>query len=180
MIEPAAEVDRKLCWILSGESKKVPPPYSTSPKISRRFLRRLTEMGFQVTFEESGGLWYCVMFTNSERVASGSAQTRELALARAALNCTRWGTPPPENRRPRTFRSPANPNKGIRVTVVCLGCTAEFTTIKSAKVTPLCNICSWRRLTEERTKTRSAWGASINQFIENEEQKGESHGKDNG
>ncbi len=160
MMESAEELDSRLCWILNGEHRVPPPPYSTSPKVSRRLIRRLKEMDFEVTFEESAGLWYCCLRLNGDRVASGSDNTQELALARAVGNYSRWPSVPPAVRRPRTFRNPARPNRGGRVPVTCQKCGEEFAAIKTAKLTPLCTVCNWRRLTDARMEKRIAWPPS--------------------
>ncbi len=153
---PGIDLDRRVGVVLNGEAKERPPAYSTSPLTASRLLARLGGMGFRVDLEESGGIWYCTMSLANERVSSGSAGTREHALARAVVHCRRWAAPaaPSANAgatiRPRRFILPPRPS--ARQTLSCLDCGEYFTAQRNPKVKPLCNTCSWRRLSRERRK----------------------------
>jgi hypothetical protein len=72
----------------SGET----PTYSTDDSVAQELLARLEKHGITATFEDDTGCWYCVFWAprpgdgTLERLSSGSAETKALAICRAVLN----------------------------------------------------------------------------------------------
>jgi hypothetical protein len=80
-----SEVARRL-----GEDRAPPAGYSTDPAAADRLISRLEESSLLVTWIEATPLWYCTLAISSsgvrERIATGTAATRPLALCRAVVN----------------------------------------------------------------------------------------------
>jgi hypothetical protein len=86
-------LDRRIARLIDGPPKGGEhPPYSTDEAAAGELASRLESQGITSTFERDGDHWYCVIWTPrqgdgvKERIASGSARTRPLAICRAVLN----------------------------------------------------------------------------------------------
>jgi hypothetical protein len=135
------------------------PNYSTDPAAADRLRARLEKSGILVLAEQSDGAWYCTLSVEMgwarERLATGSGETRELALCRAVFNL------PPSVRRavrdpaePLSFEAgaqaatsaaAAQPQPAERAETTepgsCAGCGAPL----GRALSGLCPICSYRR-----------------------------------
>jgi hypothetical protein len=64
--------------------------YSTDLSLADRLLSRLSERAISASFEQVDGVWYCILAADvgsiRQRIASGSAETRPLALCRAIVH----------------------------------------------------------------------------------------------
>ena len=91
--ESGPDLDRRIARRIDGpRSLGEPPPRSTDDSAADALLERLGETGITVTLENDGDFWYCVFRAPRpfdavpERIASGSAPIRPLAICRAVLN----------------------------------------------------------------------------------------------
>jgi hypothetical protein len=79
------EVARRL-----GDEAPPAPPYSTDPTAADQLTARLEGHGISQTCESVQGVWYCTLWIpiagQKERLATGSGETRPLALCRAVVN----------------------------------------------------------------------------------------------
>jgi hypothetical protein len=92
-------LDRRIARLIDGPRKGGDhPPYSTDETAADELASRLEAQGITSTFERDGNHWYCVIWTPrpgdavKERIASGSALTRPLAICRAVLNVPLTGS----------------------------------------------------------------------------------------
>jgi hypothetical protein len=102
VIPPASSgpaLDRRIAKLIDGpRAAGEPPRYSTQEEAAAELLRRLEDCRITASVEEDGGRWYCVFWAPrpgdgvKERVASGSAAGRALAVCRAVLNLQLAGT----------------------------------------------------------------------------------------
>jgi hypothetical protein len=87
--EAGPELNRQVARRL-GENRIPAAGYSTDPAVADRLISRLEESSYFVTWIEAKPLWYCTLAIASsgarERIATGAAATRPLALCRAVLN----------------------------------------------------------------------------------------------
>jgi hypothetical protein len=97
--EPGSALDRQIARQLDGmRHGREPAPYSTDEGAALRLVERLGACGISPEFEQDDEQWYCVFRLAradggaGERVASGSATTRALAICRAVLNLPLTGT----------------------------------------------------------------------------------------
>ncbi|MEO8190998.1 MAG: hypothetical protein ABI682_11710 [Acidobacteriota bacterium] len=144
VLPPGRELDTTLSLLLNGEARRNPPPYSTSPLASDRLLRRLSRQGLSARVEEWGGLWYCTLFQGTSRIASGSGETKPLAVSRAVLGC-RFGIPTPSAgaTSARVDRAMSRAEEGVHS---CQECGSPLNPTKArATLRRLCNVCSWKR-----------------------------------
>jgi hypothetical protein len=69
-----------------------PPQYSTEESQAANLVQRLEAHGITASIEQDADSWYCVFWAprpgdgTKERVASGAAAARPLAICRAVLN----------------------------------------------------------------------------------------------
>jgi hypothetical protein len=91
--DPGPYLDRRIARLIEGpRSAAESPPYSTEETAAQELVVRLDRQGITATFEQDGDYWYCVFWGPragdgvKERVSSGSALTRPLAICRAVLN----------------------------------------------------------------------------------------------
>jgi hypothetical protein len=79
------EVARRL-----GNPANPAPPYSTDASTANLLVRRLEELGLTVTCELEKPVWHCALAAlingARERLATGSAPTRAVAICRAVVN----------------------------------------------------------------------------------------------
>ncbi len=79
------EVTRRL-----GEDRTRAAGYSSDPAATDRLVSRLEENAIFITWMQVKPFWYCTLATSSsgvrERIATGMAETRPLALCRAVVN----------------------------------------------------------------------------------------------
>ena len=149
LLGPGPDLDRQIERKLNGDAKKRTPPYSTSEKAASRLLRRLEMQDMPASVEEVDGNWFCtfwVVFDGiRERLATGSGETRALAIARAVMNA-RLGmgasisspnTAPPT----RWTRSLATSSLETRA---CDGCGADLPGRNRETANRYCTVCSWR------------------------------------
>jgi hypothetical protein len=74
------------------------PRYSTEESPAADLVRRLENQGITAAIEQDADSWYCVFWAprpgdgTKERIASGSAEARPLAVCRAVLNLPLVGT----------------------------------------------------------------------------------------
>jgi hypothetical protein len=92
-------LDQRIARLVDGERKSSDPPfYSTQDFASDDLVTRLRSHGIEAELEQDGDTWYCIFWASlpgdgvRERVASGSADTRALAICRAVLNLPISGT----------------------------------------------------------------------------------------
>ena len=151
MIKAGQDLDRQIERKLNGDAKKKTPPYSTSEKAASRLLRRLEMQEMPCTVEQIDSTWYCttwiVLPKGRERLATGSGETRALAVARAVMNArfgmgaTLSATGEAVSRRVLwATGSPAGP----RATITCEGCGVSLPTRNREAVNRFCTVCSWR------------------------------------
>jgi hypothetical protein len=75
-----------------------PPRYSTEESLAADVLERLENRGITASIEQDADSWYCVFWAprpgdgTNERIATGSAAARPLAVCRAVLNLPLAGT----------------------------------------------------------------------------------------
>lgn len=159
MLEAGPEIDRAIALALYGEARAPVPPYSTSDARALRLASAL-EDGLAMTIEERDAIWYCVWWRapesgRRERIATGSASTKSLAICRSVLNL------PPISRAARSERPksasrfrPLSPDR----TNLCLLCSADLAPGANSTI---CNVCAYdalrvkRKLHEARRATRS-------------------------
>jgi hypothetical protein len=147
------DLDRLIERKLNGDAKKRTPPYSTSEKAASRLLRRLEMQDMPCTVEEIDGVWYCTIWivsgTTRERLATGSGETRALAIARGVLNA-RLGM----DRSLSTTRSEAVSHYHWTAVGVsrevrnCQGCGTPLPTRHREVSNVFCGVCSWRAFRE--------------------------------
>jgi hypothetical protein len=143
-------LDREIERKLNGDAKKRTPPYSTSEKAASRLLRRLEMQDMPCTVEQIDGAWYCTLWvvfpSCRERLATGSGETRALAIARAVMNArvgmgaslsssssrvsrrVQWAQTGPANRETRT----------------CAECGVSLPPRNREAASRRCTVCSWR------------------------------------
>jgi hypothetical protein len=97
--ESGASLDRRIARLILGpRSTTEPPPYSRDEAAADSLAARLATLGIEPSLERDGDRWYCVFRAAQsgdglkERIASGSAPTRALAICRAVLNLPLSGT----------------------------------------------------------------------------------------
>lgn len=97
--ESGRSLDRRIARLIDGgRSSSEPPFYSTEDAASDVLVTRLRHQGIEAELEQESGNWYCVFWASQqgdgvrERVASGSAEARALAICRAVLNLHLSGT----------------------------------------------------------------------------------------
>ena len=97
--ESGRSLDRQIARLIDGErSIAEPPPYSTEDAASDDLVGRLRRHGIDAELEQESEDWYCVFWASQlgdgvrERVATGSAPRRALAICRAVLNLHLSGT----------------------------------------------------------------------------------------
>jgi hypothetical protein len=161
MLDPAGpDLDRKIAACLSGEVRKRVPSYSTDDRAADRARQSLAEEGLTLELEESGGLWYCACRSGEGGVirllATGSGETRALAICRAILNLRRFAPVP----RPRESAGPS-PRFARRIELErlrreaprrCADCGINFPIAGRFTSNPLCNVCRWKRGKEAAAK----------------------------
>jgi hypothetical protein len=91
--ESGSALDRRIARLIDGSRNGGEPPhYSTEESPASDLVQRLEDRGIAASMEQDDGLWYCVFWaprpgdSTKERVASGSAAARPLAICRAVLN----------------------------------------------------------------------------------------------
>lgn len=97
--ESGASLDRRIARLILGpRSTTEPPPYSRDEAAADSLATLLATLGIEPSLERDGDSWYCVFRAAQagdgvkERIASGSATTRALAICRAVLNLPLSGT----------------------------------------------------------------------------------------
>ena len=92
-------LDRRIGRLVGASCSHLDAPaYSTNDESAQKLAELLDRQGISPTLEEDAGQWYCVFWIArpgdeaKERVASGSAHTRALAICRAVLNLPLSGT----------------------------------------------------------------------------------------
>ena len=87
--EAGPGLDREVARRL-GEDRTPAAGYSTDPAAADRLISRLEESAFFVTWIQAKPFWYCTLAISfsgvRERIATGTAATRSLALCRAVVN----------------------------------------------------------------------------------------------
>jgi len=168
MIDAGPDLDRLIERKLNGDAKKRTPPYSTSEKAANRLLRRLEMQDMPCTIEHVDGMWYCIFWVQSdrsrERLATGSGETRALAIARAVLNA-RLGMGPVGRTRSdedvswrREWPRFAGTSTEERL---CAGCGVGLPNRNREAANRYCSVCSWRTARDKmesasRADSRSA------------------------
>ena len=151
-----ADLDRRIAQLLQGDDVK-PAPYSTSPVASQRLVRSLSEnLGLTCDVEHDQGTIYCRLKRGEATVATGSAETTVLAIARASAKLSPFTLGPaarPSSERRETPSDPtpmrAKRRRGSRPsTVPCEICGAPMKTPPVASPRRHCNPCSYRILME--------------------------------
>jgi hypothetical protein len=87
--EAGPGLDREVARRL-GEDRTPAAGYSTDSAAANRLISRLEESAFFVTWIQAKPFWYCTLAISfsgvRERIATGTAATRPLALCRAVVN----------------------------------------------------------------------------------------------
>jgi hypothetical protein len=87
--EAGPGLDREVARRL-GEDRTLAAGYSTDPAAADRLISRLEESAIFVTWIKARPFWYCTLAIPvsgvRERIATGMAATRPLALCRAVVN----------------------------------------------------------------------------------------------
>jgi hypothetical protein len=145
------EIDRRICWAVNGEVRSPVPAYSRTERLASRLIGWLQRNDIAAAIEEDGGTWYCVLRRGSQRIASGSGESRALAVARAAANCD-FAAAPESRHRPRRSSLPrrvSGPGGERR----CAVCDVALAPSKGpVRVLRLCNVCSWQRTRPETAR----------------------------
>jgi hypothetical protein len=91
--ESGPALDRRIAGLIDGaQVAAAPPRYSTDESRAADLVQRLEGHGITANLEHDADSWYCVFWAprpgdeTKERVASGSAAARPLAICRAVLN----------------------------------------------------------------------------------------------
>lgn len=97
--ESGRSLDRQIARLIDGRKNCLEPPaYSTTDAASEDLVGRLRRHGIDAELEHESENWYCVFWASQaddgvrERVATGSAPGRPLAICRAVLNLHLSGT----------------------------------------------------------------------------------------
>lgn len=135
------ELDRLVAVAMRGEATRSLAPYSTDGIAASRLLRRLGELGIAVEVEETEGQFYCTFRSSGERIATGSGETRELAVSRAVVICKFPSSPiPPPAKRAVRSALPGEPR-------YCDDCGEELARRgRRTTVARICNLCGWKRV----------------------------------
>jgi hypothetical protein len=91
--EPGPGLDRRIARLVGGSrSTGDPLAYSTDEVAAEALRAHLEKRSIAATLEQDADHWYCVFWSSRsgdavmERIATGTAPTRPLAICRAALN----------------------------------------------------------------------------------------------
>jgi hypothetical protein len=91
--ESGADLDRRIARLVAGPRGTGDPlAYSTDEGAAEALTAHLEKRGIAATLEQDADYWYCVFWSPRsgdavmERIASGTAPTRPLAICRAAVN----------------------------------------------------------------------------------------------
>jgi hypothetical protein len=90
--ESGPALNRRIGLLVDGPRSDGALAYSTDERAADALAARLEEKGIKATLEQDSEAWYCVFWAPrpgddvAERVASGSAASRPLAICRAILN----------------------------------------------------------------------------------------------
>jgi hypothetical protein len=151
MIDAGPDLDRQIERKLNGDAKKKTPPYSTSEKAASRLLRRLEMQEMPCTVEQIESTWYCTLWIvlpkGRERLATGSGETRALAVARAVMNArlgmgaTLSVTGDAVSHRVLWATGSPAPSGA---TMTCEGCGVSLPTRNREASNRFCTVCSWR------------------------------------
>ena len=161
--EAGPDLDRQIERKLNGDAKKKTPPYSTSEKAASRLLRRLEMQEMPCTVEQIDSTWYCTLWIvlpkGRERLATGSGETRALAVARAVMNArlgmgaTLSTTGDAVSRRVLWATGSPAPSGA---TMTCEGCGVSLPTRNREASNRFCTVCSWRA---DRARSAASGGA---------------------
>jgi hypothetical protein len=87
--EPGPALDAEVAKRL-GEADSPEARYSTDPALCDRLVARLEQEAVFAACEQVDDLWYCVLTADvagvRQRIATGSGETRSLALCRAVVH----------------------------------------------------------------------------------------------
>jgi hypothetical protein len=149
LIAAGPDLDRQIERKLNGDAKKKTPPYSTSEKAASRLIRRLQLQDMPCTVERIEDVWFCTFWTSNsrERVATGSGETRALAIARGVMNA-RPGMGPSSSPKSdamsrRIHWTRASARAGEEAS--CADCAVSLPPRQRDPINRLCSVCSWRR-----------------------------------
>jgi hypothetical protein len=91
--ESGPDLDRRIARLVGGSrSTGDPLAYSTDEGAADALTAHLEKRGIAATLERDADYWYCVFWSPRsgdavmERIATGTAPTRPLAVCRAAMN----------------------------------------------------------------------------------------------
>lgn len=91
--ESGPGLDRRIAQLVGGSrSTEDPLAYSTDEGAAEALTAHLEKRGIPSTLEQDADHWYCTFWSPRsgdavmERIASGTAPTRPLAICRAAMN----------------------------------------------------------------------------------------------
>jgi hypothetical protein len=155
-----SELDKKIAACLFGELRRTVSAYSTDDKAADRALSYLADDGLSFELNEVDGVWYCYGRSKEKGhlLATGSAETRPLAVCRAILNLRRFGPSPvrrePTARSPRFHRRLELEKLRREAPRQCADCGDELRIQGRFTSNALCNKCRWKR-------GKSAMGAQV-------------------
>jgi hypothetical protein len=91
--EAGGRLDHRIARLVFGaEGPAATPRYSSEDAAADRLVAQLEREGLRCALSRFGGSWYCVWWRADgpsappQRLATGSAATRALAICRAVLN----------------------------------------------------------------------------------------------
>jgi hypothetical protein len=135
--EAGPELDTAVAERL-GDAVSPDVGYSTDPAVADRLVARLARESLFATCEQVNNLWYCILTTDvagvRQRIASGSGETRSLALCRAVVHLPL---------RPRT-ESSDGPNLSVFEKGFCQECGAPLEKGVRSQAR-FCPVCAYRR-----------------------------------
>jgi hypothetical protein len=135
--EAGPALDVEVAMRLGGAGKP-DPLYSTDPAVADQLIARLGQESVFAACEQVDDLWYCVLTADvagvRQRIASGSGETRSLALCRAVVHL------PP---RPCGDTSDAA-NPSVFVKGLCQECGAALEKGVRSQAR-FCPVCAYRR-----------------------------------
>jgi len=135
--QPGPALDNEVAERLR-EPKSPIVPYSTDPAAVNRLVTSLEREATFAACEQVDGLWYCVLTGDvagvRQRIASGSGETRSLALCRAVVNLP--------VRHPSASSETAGPSPFKRGFCQDCGASLEKGARSQARY---CPVCAYRR-----------------------------------
>lgn len=143
MDEAGAVLDRRVVQTLFDAWPDEIPEFSTRDSAADYLVRYLKRRSVTARIRFAGGMWECELSTRSEKVSSGTGETRPLAIARAVVHADVV----PGRRRREVASQPPKSRESRPAIRECAGCGVELKTVRSAASgVRYCNLCGWRQI----------------------------------